>query len=74
MLRALDLAGQRYDLESELLIKAAQCGYTIGWTPIPARYGSEASHFRPLQDTFLIIKGIVASTQWRPRDLRAYVC
>jgi glycosyltransferase involved in cell wall biosynthesis len=70
VLQALELAGQRYDLESELLIKAAACGFSIGWTPIAVRYGNEVSHFRPFQDTWLVLKGILASAQWR----RAYVC
>jgi glycosyltransferase involved in cell wall biosynthesis len=70
VLRALELAGRRYDLESELLIKAAACGFSIGSIPIAARYSNEVSHFRPFQDTWLVLKGILASAQWR----RAYVC
>ena len=42
----------RYDMESELLIKAGRAGFRIGHAYIRTQYGDERSHFRPLTDTY----------------------
>lgn len=53
----------RYDMESELLIKAGRAGYRIAEIPITTVYGVEQSHFRALRDTFRMAKVFVSL--WR---------
>jgi glycosyltransferase involved in cell wall biosynthesis len=66
-MEALDLEGRRYDLEIEVLIKAAWRGIPIEPIDIDVRYGTNGdcvardgasrvivSHFRPWADTLLI--------------------
>ena len=48
---SITLTTQRYDLESELLIRAGWRGFRIEHVPIMTRYGDEVSHFRPWTDT-----------------------
>jgi glycosyltransferase involved in cell wall biosynthesis len=47
----LDLESSRYDIESEMLIKAAHCGFTIKSVPVQTIYGEERSKIRPIRDT-----------------------
>jgi len=53
---SIPLCGQRYDLESELLIKAGRRGYRIVPFPIETLYGDETSFFHPLRDTARMIR------------------
>jgi glycosyltransferase involved in cell wall biosynthesis len=53
----------RYDMESELLIKAGRAGYRIAEIPITTVYGREQSHFRAFRDTFRMAKVFVSL--WR---------
>jgi len=49
----LDLRGERYDLELEVLIKAARAGIPLVPVPIRVTYsppGGRVSHFRPVRD------------------------
>jgi len=58
----LGLRGERYDLELEVLIKAARRGIRILAVPIRVTYspeGGRTSHFRPVRD-FLQIAGRMA--------------
>jgi hypothetical protein len=56
VLRSVTLTSQRYDIESELLIKAAAAGYTIGTVPITPIYNRAPSHFRPVRDSIPIFR------------------
>jgi glycosyltransferase involved in cell wall biosynthesis len=52
----LDLTG--YQMETEMLIKAAKKGYKIGFVPIKTIYGKEVSHINPFTITWRFIKVI----------------
>jgi len=65
MWQALPLAGQRFDLESEILIKACRRGARLAEVPIRAIYtGREESKINPLLDTLRFFRIL-----WRCRDL-----
>ncbi len=52
-IRSLALQGTRYDLELEVLIKAARKGVSLVPVPIQCSYnpkGGRVSHFRPVRD------------------------
>lgn len=54
---ALRLQGDRYDLELEVILKAARAGIPIRPAPIRVTYdpeGGRVSHFRPVRDFFQI--------------------
>ncbi len=53
---SVTITTSRYDMESELLIRAAWKGFTVAHVPIETRYGDEQSHFRPWQDTMRIAR------------------
>lgn len=53
----------RYDMESELLIKAGRAGYRIAEVPITTIYGAEQSHFRAFRDTFRMARVFIGL--WR---------
>ena len=50
-LAGVTLTSQRYDAESEILVKLARRGYRIGSVPISAVYGEEKSSINPIVDT-----------------------
>jgi len=50
VLEAVRLEGSRYDMESEILVKAARRGFVIDSIPIPTVYGEEKSSIKPLKD------------------------
>jgi glycosyltransferase involved in cell wall biosynthesis len=56
VMRAIRPRGNRYDLETDLLVRAARAGFRIAEVPIPTVYDSAASHFRPLRDTALLVR------------------
>jgi glycosyltransferase involved in cell wall biosynthesis len=58
----------RYDMESELLVKAGRAGFRIEEIPIETVYGEEQSHFHPLRDTFRIVRVFLGL--WRDLDGR----
>lgn len=55
VLRALELRFDRFDAESEILVKAARAGFRIGEVPIRTIYGEERSTIRPFRDTLRFI-------------------
>ncbi|MGI8428812.1 MAG: glycosyltransferase family 2 protein [Solirubrobacteraceae bacterium] len=61
VIEAIDAPGERYEFETELLIRAAHAGYRITTVPVPTTYGAP-SHFHPLRDTVRVIRTI-----WRHR-------
>lgn len=59
LLLRLKLVTERYETESEILIKAAQLGYKIESVPINTIYRGERSQINPFLDTFRFIKFIL---------------
>lgn len=51
VLEKLNLVTNKYEIESELLIKAARLGYRIQSVPIKTIYSNEKSRINPLMDT-----------------------
>ena len=51
--------GDRFDLETDLLVRAARAGYRVASVPVPTVYDGEGSHFRPLRDTALLVQAMV---------------
>lgn len=55
VLKAIELRFDRFDSESEILVKAAGAGFRIGEVPIRTIYGEERSTIRPFRDTLRFI-------------------
>ncbi len=55
VLRKITLSSARFETESELIIKAARAGFSIGAVPIKALYRGEKSQIRPFRDTLRFI-------------------
>jgi hypothetical protein len=53
--------GDRYEFETDFLIRAGRAGFRISCLPVPTIYGAE-SHFRTLHDTARVVR-----TLWRNR-------
>ena len=68
LLREIPLRGVRYEMESEVIVKAARAGFRVESVPIRlARVdGTGTSHFRPWRDTTRICVAVVRSRFWRP--------
>ena len=62
VLKNLDLTENGYQLESEMIIKAARNGIMIDSLEIPTIYNSEASYMRHLADTLRFIRLIGRET------------
>lgn len=58
-LKKLKLTSEKYDIESEMLIQAAQKGLKIASAPIQTIYGDEVSKIHPVHDTIRFVKLIV---------------
>jgi glycosyltransferase involved in cell wall biosynthesis len=65
----LEFVYTRFGMESELLVKASRAGFRIEEIPIETVYGDEQSHFRPLRDTFRIVRVFLGL--WRDIDGRS---
>lgn len=61
VLRGVRPAGDRYEFETDFLIRAARAGFRIAGVPVPTIYGAP-SHFRPLHDAARVV-----ATIWRHR-------
>ncbi len=59
VLEKMHLGEDGYQLESEILLKAAQNNVKIDFVPIPTIYNSEKSHMRNFSDTLKFIRLIV---------------
>jgi glycosyltransferase involved in cell wall biosynthesis len=65
---ALGAAGDRYEFESEVLLRAAHRGVPIVGVPVDVHYPppeERVSNFRPFQDTLRIIRMTVATSMGR---------
>jgi len=47
----INLKASRYEIESEMVIKAARRKFSVGFVPISTIYAGEMSHINPLIDT-----------------------
>jgi glycosyltransferase involved in cell wall biosynthesis len=65
VLEQVPLVTERFETESELLIRAGRHGFRIAEVPIPAVYGEEKSKIRPLADTARWLRMLWASRGWR---------
>jgi len=50
------LSTNRYDMETEMLVRAARRGFAICAVPIPTVYADETSHFHPFRDTARVVR------------------
>lgn len=64
VLRSIKLESDRYDMESEILIKASRAGFQIISVPIKTIYGQEKSKINPLIDTYRFIRLVFRSLRW----------
>ncbi len=64
VLRRLHLSGDHYELEPELLIRAARAGYHITSVPIRTIYNGSASAIHPLRDTLRFLQMLLRSLFW----------
>lgn len=62
VLERVHASGDRYEFETEFLIRAAHAGFRIVAIPVPTTYGAP-SHFRTLRDTARVVRTI-----WRHRS------
>jgi glycosyltransferase involved in cell wall biosynthesis len=65
VLRTVRLESRRYDMESEILIRAARQGYRIASVPISTIYHDEVSSINPFVDTGRFFRLVWRSRNWR---------
>ena len=56
VLERIKLESSRYEIESELIIKAARAGFKIESVPIKTVYQGESSRINPILDTLRFIR------------------
>ena len=54
VLRSVRAVGDRYEFETDFLIRAARAGFRIASVPVPTIYGP-ASHFREMRDGLRVV-------------------
>ena len=64
LLRRVPLKASRYDLETEVIIKAARKGFRIGHARIQTIYADEVSRFRSIKDSGRFLLVILKSFFW----------
>lgn len=64
LIKKVKLDCSHYDLETEVIIKAARQGFRIGYCRIRTIYGSEVSRFKNLKDSIRFLHVIVRAL-WR---------
>jgi glycosyltransferase involved in cell wall biosynthesis len=64
VLKSVRLESRKYDLESEILIKAKRKGFEIAETPIATIYAGGGSSIKPLADTLRFIRLMWRSFWW----------
>mgnify|MGYP001815192843 CR=1 FL=1 len=65
VLQSLRLESSRYDMESEVLIKAGRLGYRVGAVPVSTVYHDEESSIHPFVDTLRFLRLVWRSRRWR---------
>lgn len=64
ILRSLELVSSHYDLEPELIIRAARAGFQFRDIPIRTIYNDSSSSIRPARDMLRFLKMLVKSLLW----------
>jgi glycosyltransferase involved in cell wall biosynthesis len=64
LLRDTPLQSSRYELETEVIIKAVRRGFRIGYVPVQAIYSGETSRFRKVKDSLRFLR-VVAKSLFR---------
>ena len=64
VLRSVHLETSRYDMESEILIKAGRLGYPVASVPITTVYHDEVSSINPFVDTLRFFRLLWQSRRW----------
>ena len=64
VLEKVHLSSKRYDLESEILVKAGRADFKIGEVEIPTIYEKSKSFINPLIDTGRFITIVIKSIFW----------
>ncbi len=59
VLKKIELASSKYEIESELLIKASRAGFKIVSTPVKSVYKGQISCINPVLDTFRFFRMLV---------------
>ena len=62
VLRSIPLTTDKYEIESEILIKAAKAGFKIRSIPIRSIYGGQKSQISPFKDTLRFLSFIFRIT------------
>jgi glycosyltransferase involved in cell wall biosynthesis len=65
VLREVQLESRRYDMESEILIRAARRGFRIASVPVSTIYHDEESSIHPVVDTLRFIRLVWRARRWR---------
>ncbi len=60
LLKKLKIKYQRFEMESEVIIKAARLGFQIGFTDVQTLYLNSQSHISHLKDTFRWVKAVIS--------------
>ena len=68
ILRQVELESQRFEIESELVVKAAWAGFEVASVPVTSVYRRQISFIRPIRDTFRFL--LFLSRVRRPASLR----
>jgi glycosyltransferase involved in cell wall biosynthesis len=64
LLSKLRLTSSRYEIDSELIIKACRAGGVVASIPVRTIYAGEKSAIHPLRDTFRFIVLVIRSLFW----------
>jgi glycosyltransferase involved in cell wall biosynthesis len=56
VLESMRAVTSRYEMETEMLIRASRMGFRIGWCPVQNRYAGQVSHIRRFQDTVRFVR------------------
>jgi hypothetical protein len=56
----------RYEVETEMAVRAARLGFRVAHVPIPTVYGDETSHLSPTRDVPRIV-GMMLRLTFEPR-------
>ncbi len=64
VLRDVELESRRYDMESEILIRAARHGFSVASVPVSTIYHDEESSINPFVDTLRFIRLVWRARRW----------
>ena len=64
LLRAVTLVTDRYETETEILIKSGRRGFRIAAAPISTIYGEEKSGIHPVVDSLRFLRLVMRSAAW----------